>query len=114
MNCNQYASKTNIKISSHAMQRVKERTCLSVKNEIMKYISQARYYGIHIRNLSRDNIIDFKISVDFYHFLKGNFYSYASDELILYKDNVFCFTGHKNRTLKTVINIPNKFKGWWK
>ena len=109
-----YASKTNIKISSHAMQRIKERTEFSVKNDIYNYISKARYYGVHVDQLSIDNYQKFNIPENLFIHLKKNFYYFYSDKIILYRDTILCFTGHKDRTLKTIISVPNKYKGWWK
>lgn len=109
-----YASKTNIKISPHAMQRIKERTELSARNDIMKYISQARYYGIQIHLLNHTNYFNFGIPENLFIYLKKHLYNYASDRLILYRDNIFCFTGAKDRTLKTIMVVPKNYIGWWK
>lgn len=109
-----YASKTNIKITAHGMQRMKERTSMTVKNDILNLVSKARSYGIYIDQLDRYNYKDFNLSWDLYKFVKGNVYAHRSDRLLLYRDHIYCFTGNKDRTLKTVFCIPEHLKGWWK
>lgn len=109
-----YASKTNIKITAHGMQRVKERTPFSSRNEILNLVAKARFYGVRINLLTKENYKDFGLSWDLYKFAKGNCYPKNSDRLFLYRDYIFCFTGNKDKTLKTIFCIPDQLKGWWK
>lgn len=109
-----YASKTNIKVTAHGMQRMKERTSVSVRNEIISLVSKARFYGICVDLLDKENYSKYNIPYPLYKFAKKNVYSYRSDRLYLFRDHIFCFTGSKDKTLKTVINIPEEMKGWWK
>lgn len=108
-----YASKTNIKLTSHGMQRIKERTSMTVKTDILNLVSKARFYGIRIDQLTRENYQEHKLPYELYKFAKGNVYAHRSDRLFLYRDHIFCFTGNKDRTLKTVLNIPEEMRGWW-
>lgn len=109
-----YASKTNIKITAHGMQRIKERTSMSVRSDILNLVSKARCYGVHIDRLDKNNYKNFGLSKELYNFAKQNCYAHKSDKLFLYRDHIFCFTGYKDRTLKTVLSIPEAQKGWWK
>lgn len=109
-----YASKTNIRLTAHGMQRMKERTSASVRNDILNLVSKARSYGICVDLLDRENYSKYNIPYSLYRFAKGNVYAYRSDRLFLYRDHIFCFTGSKDRTLKTVLNIPEELRGWWK
>ena len=109
-----YSSKSNIRLTSHGMQRVKERTPYSVKNEILNFVAQARYYGIKIDLLNKENYKNFNLPWDLYKYVKNNCYAHSSDRLFLFRDYIFCFTGNKDKTLKTMFKIPEEFKGWWK
>ena len=109
-----YASKTNIRFTAHGMQRMKERTFVTSRNEILSLVSKARFYGIRIDQLDKFNYAEHNLPFELYKFVKGNIYSHRSDRLFLYRDHIFCFTGNKDKTLKTVLNIPEQFYGWWK
>ena len=91
-----YASKTNIRLTSHGIQRMKERTSMTVKNDILNLVSKARCYGIRIDCLDRNNYKDFGLSYELYRFTKGSVYAHYSDRLFLYKDHIFHHTDNNH------------------
>lgn len=111
-----YASGKKVKISDHALQRFHERTNIPTK-DIKSYLSSVRNSGIHLESLTPYvcEKMHYNFSLSFYHYLTHYFVQkYNSNKIILYKDNVFIFAGNNSRTLITVIEIPDSFKGWWK
>lgn len=99
-------STSKINITSHAMQRIKERTDFSQKQDIKKFVSNARYKGVHVNLISPENCMSYGISVDTYKYIRSHFkQSNNSNKILYYKNSVFVFSGNKSRTLVTVVNL---------
>lgn len=101
----------DIKLTPHSKMRAEERLGLTSTEEIRKLAISARYKGISIRGLNKDNCEELGISLENYHHLKSEFsYHTNSDKLYYYKNYVFVFGGNKALTLKTIINFTSKEK----
>lgn len=93
-----------ILISNHAKRRLSERIPGLGKNDYRQYVRAARYQGETIAQIARNN-------PELAEKLSTRFPFNNSEQLRLYKGNLFIFAGGggKARTLVTVINLPKNF-----
>lgn len=102
-------SASKIVITTHAMQRIKERTDFVQKQDIKRFVANARYKGVHLNLISFNNCNDFGISKEAYNYIKKHFFKCDNhNKLIYYKNSVFVFSGNKSRTLVTVVNLDKE------
>ena len=105
---NQYST-DKIIISDHAMLRIKERTDYSQKNNIRRFVTDARYKGINVNNLNNSNCELYGTTPKILSYVKSHFRtSNNSNKIILYKNSIFVFSGKKSRTLVTVVNLDKE------
>ena len=96
----------DIKITNHAKQRAFERLKLKKENDLKKIARSAKINGIKISLLNKNNYNNYNLSNEIYEKIKrvgasnrchGSFY--------YYKNFMFLFSGKKDRTLITIINL---------
>ena len=96
----------DIKLTMHSKLRAEERIGLTSSEEIRKLAVSARYKGININALNKDNYNELGISKALYNNLKHHYSRKTNAErLYYYKGNVFIFCGNDSRTLKTIVNV---------
>ena len=94
----------DFKISYHAKQRAAERIGLTKECDIQKLAKAAKFYGVEISLLNKDNYEKNNISYDMYRYLKNHYGKYSNtDKNYYYKDLVFVFAGYRSRSLKTIV-----------
>lgn len=92
-----------IEITAHAKQRLRERMPNIHPNDYAQIVRAARYKGETKSSL-------WKINPKFAKYICQRFYGNNSTEIRVYKNYVFVFCGNKghSRTLKTVVDIPER------
>ena len=96
----------DIKLTPHSKMRAEERLGITSAEEVRKLAISARYKGISIKALNKENHEELGVDVDTFRKLKSEFaYHTNSDKLYFYKDCVFVFGGNKALTLKTIVNF---------
>lgn len=96
----------DIQITDHAMIRSIERLGITRKDELKKLSNTAKYKGVNISLIRRDNYDKFGLSFDEYKYIKGRFSKMNNSTTIyIYQGNLFIFCGKGTKTLKTVINL---------
>ena len=96
----------DIKLTSHSKMRAEERLGITSVEEVRKLAISARYKGISIKSLNKENHKELGIDINTFRKLKSEFsYHTNSDKLYFYKNCVFIFGGNKALTLKTIVNF---------
>ena len=96
----------DIKLTSHSKMRAEERLGITSVEEVRKLAISARYKGISIKSLNKENHKELGIDINTFRKLKSEFsYHTNSDKLYFYKNCVFVFGGNKALTLKTIVNF---------
>lgn len=96
----------DIKLTPHSRMRAEERLGITSAEEVRKLAISARYKGISIKSLNKENHEELGIDIDTYRKLKSEFsYHTNSDKLYFYKNCVFVFGGNKALTLKTIVSF---------
>ena len=96
----------DIKLTSHSKMRAEERLGITSAEEVRKLAISARYKGISIKSLNKENHEELGIDVNTFRKLKSEFaYHTNSDKLYFYKNCGFVFGGNKALTLKTIVNF---------
>ena len=96
----------DIKLTSHSKMRAEERLGITSAEEVRQLAISARYKGISIKSLNKENHEELGIDVNTFRKLKSEFsYHTNSDKLYFYKNCVFVFGGNKALTLKTIVNF---------
>lgn len=102
----QCVSKNKMIITAHAKQRAAERTNFCLKKDKLKETAlTARYKGLDFDKIAPQDVGGREI----YAYLKENLkISASTDKFKFYKNYIFVFCGENSRTLRTIINIPQK------
>lgn len=96
----------DIKLTPHSKMRAEERLGITSAEEIRKLAISARYKGISIKSLNKENHEELGVDMNTYRKLKSEFaYHTNSDKLYFYKNCVFVFGGNKALTLKTIVSF---------
>ena len=96
----------DIKLTPHSRMRAEERLGITSVEEVRKLAISARYKGISIKSLNKENHKELGIDINTFRKLKSEFaYHTNSDKLYFYKNCVFVFGGNKALTLKTIVNF---------
>lgn len=94
----------DIKVTLHAKQRASERLGITKESEIQKLAHAAKYKGIKIRALTRENYSALGITYNMYRYLKNHYtHYYKSDKIYYYRNYVFVFSGDRSRCLKSIV-----------
>ena len=95
-----HSDKRRVKLTAHAKQRLEERAPHIHKKDYDTFVQGARYKGLNIT----DSRLDDKIR----KYVWSHFSKKVGESLIVYRGYVFVFygDGHHNRTLKTVVKLP--------
>lgn len=102
-------SSKKIIITDHALQRIKERTDYSQKQNIRKFVTDARYKGINVSLINAYNCKSFGISSRVYNYITSHFYVNSNrNKIIYYNNSIFVFAGNKSRSLITVVNLDKE------
>lgn len=102
----------DIQITEHAMMRSIERLGVTKKDELKKLSNTAKYKGVNISLIRRDNYEQFGLTFEEYKFIKGRFSKLNNSTAIyIYQGNLFIFCGKGTKTLKTVVNLELLTKG---
>lgn len=93
-----------ILLTHHARQRAFERFNITTDSELKKLAHSARYKGICVANLHRENYQAMNIPYRTYLYLKNKYGKHkGTDKHMYYKNMVFVFAGNKSRTLRSII-----------
>lgn len=97
-------SRGKIEITYHAKQRLAERMPNIHPSNYYEMVCAARYKGENKNTL-------WKINPRLAQYICQRFYGNHSTEIRVYKDHVFVFCGNRghSRTLRTVVDIHEKF-----
>lgn len=96
----------NFKLTSHSIQRAYERLNITSKDEIKKLAYQAKYKGINLNGVGINNYKDLGLSYEELTNFKRKFRCYTnSNNIYLYKGNVYVFGGKPNINLITIIPL---------
>lgn len=102
----------DIQITNHAMIRSIERLGITRKDKLKKISNIAKYKGVNISLIRRDNYDKFGLSFEEYKYIKSRFSKMNNSTAIyIYQGNLFIFCGKGNKTLKTVVNLELLAKG---
>ena len=97
-----HSEKRQILVTPHAKCRLAERAPHINPKDYTKFAQSARYKGLNVTDIRLDDKIRKYILS---HYRKNN-----SESLIAYRGYIFIFCGNSrhNRTLKTVVELPER------
>lgn len=101
-------SQSKMNITHHAyirfMERVKDKSI--TEKQLRQLAFSARYNGLNLRHLKLAQV---NYNKKLYDYLINCFrFRNNTDDIRLYNNYVFVYTGKKSRTLRTIININKK------
>lgn len=93
-----------IKFTKHSLERCDTR--VDGQERIRVLACRARYNGISVHRLLLGDVYN---NQELYNYLRDHYWPKPQQDIRVYDKYIFVFAGHHNRTLITVMNIPDRF-----
>ena len=100
----------NIKVTNHALLRANDRLGKINQKDLKKLAANAKKNGIKINNLNENICSRYNISLEMYKRIKEMIpIKNNSTDIFLYKGYFYVFTGNHQNTLRSVIEMYEKY-----
>lgn len=110
VNARNNISYKDIKVTNHAVERIRSRLGYMNNQEIKKLAANAKKNGINIVNITMNNCERAGFSKTVFNKIQESFpIKNNSTKIYLYKGYFFVFTGNHQRTLRSVIEFREKY-----